>query len=149
VSPLEDQLGDYLRIRRALGYKLARTEKLLAQYIAFLEQRDEHAITIENTLAWPDGHVAVTTFRCVNCGAGTSLPTFLAIVFGGVGALAAAYSIRNQAREQRRLTTELTRRADFAIAVALAHVVAVEHALLARQLDAQLRHARECRAPCG
>jgi hypothetical protein len=36
------------------------------------------------------GHVAVTTFRCVNCGAGTSLPTFLAIVFGGVGALAAA-----------------------------------------------------------
>lgn len=74
------------------------------------------------------GHVAVTTFRCVNCGAGTSLPTFLAIVFGGVGALAAAYSIRNQAREQRRLTTELTRRADFAITVALAPVVAVEHA---------------------
>jgi hypothetical protein len=41
VSPLDDQLGDYLRIRRALGYKLARTEKLLAQYIAFLEERDE------------------------------------------------------------------------------------------------------------
>ena len=29
MSPLDDRLGDYLRIRRALGYKLARTEKLL------------------------------------------------------------------------------------------------------------------------
>ena len=52
MSPLEDQLGDYLRIRRALGYKLARTEKLLAQYIAFLVARGERVITIENTLAW-------------------------------------------------------------------------------------------------
>ena len=52
VSPLEDQLGDYRRIRRALGYKLARAEKLLAQFIAFLEERHERMITIENTLAW-------------------------------------------------------------------------------------------------
>jgi integrase/recombinase XerD len=52
VSPLDDQLGDYLRIRRALGYKLARTEKLLGQFIAFLEERGERVITIENTLAW-------------------------------------------------------------------------------------------------
>ena len=52
MSPLEDQLGDYRRIRRALGYKLARAEKLLAQFIAFLEERHERMITIENTLAW-------------------------------------------------------------------------------------------------
>lgn len=52
MSPLDDQLGDYLRIRRALGYKLARTEKLLVQFIAFLEERGECVITIENTLAW-------------------------------------------------------------------------------------------------
>jgi integrase/recombinase XerD len=52
VSPLDDQLGDYLRIRRALGYKLARTEKLLVQFIAFLQERGERVITIENTLAW-------------------------------------------------------------------------------------------------
>jgi hypothetical protein len=38
MSPLHDQLGDYLRIRRALGYKLARAEKLLAQFIAFLRR---------------------------------------------------------------------------------------------------------------
>ena len=49
-------------------------------------------------------------------------------MFSGVGALAAAYSIRNQAREQRQLTKELSRRADFAIIVALAPVIAVEHA---------------------
>ena len=52
MSRLEDQLRDYLRIRRALGYKLARAEKLLAQFIAFLEERSERVITIENTLAW-------------------------------------------------------------------------------------------------
>lgn len=52
MSPLDDQLGDYLRIRRALGYKLARTEKLLAQFIAFLGARGERVITSENTLAW-------------------------------------------------------------------------------------------------
>ena len=52
MSPLRDQLSDYLRIRRALGYKLARAEKLLAQFVAFLEERNETVITIENTLTW-------------------------------------------------------------------------------------------------
>lgn len=31
MSALHDQLSDYLRIRRALGYKLERAEKLLPQ----------------------------------------------------------------------------------------------------------------------
>ena len=52
MSPLDHQLREYLRLRRALGYKLARTEKLLAQFIAFLEERGEPVVTIENTLAW-------------------------------------------------------------------------------------------------
>ena len=34
MSPLNDKLADYLRIRRALGYKLERDEKLLSQYLA-------------------------------------------------------------------------------------------------------------------
>ena len=66
MSQLDDQLGDYLRIRRALGYKLARTEKLLAQFIAFLEERGERVITIENTLAWvtlPGGSDSWRAFR--------------------------------------------------------------------------------------
>ena len=66
MSQLDDQLVDYLRIRRALGYKLARTEKLLAQFIAFLEDRCERVITIENTLAWvtlPGGSDSWRSFR--------------------------------------------------------------------------------------
>ena len=31
---LEDRLAGYLAMRRALGYRLARAEKLLAQFIA-------------------------------------------------------------------------------------------------------------------
>ena len=52
MSALAGQLSDYLRIRRALGYKLARAEKLLAQFIAFLQDRGEQTVTIENALAW-------------------------------------------------------------------------------------------------
>jgi integrase len=66
VSQLSEELSDYLRIRRALGYKLARTEKLLVQFIAFLEERGERIITIENTLAWvtlPGGSDSWRAFR--------------------------------------------------------------------------------------
>ena len=66
MSPLADQLGDYLRIRRALGYKLARNEKLLEQFIAFLEERGDRVVTIENALAWvtlPGGSDSWRAFR--------------------------------------------------------------------------------------
>ena len=66
MTPLEDRLSDYLSIRRALGYKLARAEKLLAQFVAFLEERGERVITVENTLAWvtlPGGSDSWRAFR--------------------------------------------------------------------------------------
>ena len=31
-------IADYLAVRRSLGYKLARPEKLLAQFAGYLEQ---------------------------------------------------------------------------------------------------------------
>lgn len=37
MSRLDSALADYLRLRRALGYKLERASKLLAQFIASLE----------------------------------------------------------------------------------------------------------------
>ena len=37
MSALRQALADYLRLRRALGYKLERAEQLLAQFIAYLE----------------------------------------------------------------------------------------------------------------
>jgi integrase len=52
MSPLREALIDYLQIRRALGYKLERAEKLLAQYLDNLDQRGEVLITVDNALGW-------------------------------------------------------------------------------------------------
>jgi integrase len=63
MSPLHDRLADYLRIRRTLGYKLERAEKLLLQYLEYLDALGAEQITIENAVAWAtlpavakDGH---------------------------------------------------------------------------------------------
>jgi integrase len=45
-------LNDYLTMRRALGYKLQRAEKLLAQFIMFVEASGSRRITIDLALAW-------------------------------------------------------------------------------------------------
>lgn len=52
MSPLHDHLSDYLRIRRSLGYKLERAEKLLGQFLAYLEERDTMIVTVGDALAW-------------------------------------------------------------------------------------------------
>jgi integrase len=52
VIALEDRLAGYLAVRRALGYRLARAEKLLAQFIAWMNERDQQAITTASALAW-------------------------------------------------------------------------------------------------
>jgi site-specific recombinase XerD len=52
VSPLRQALIDYLSIRRALGTKLERAEKLLAQFVTYLEARQVATVTIEDALAW-------------------------------------------------------------------------------------------------
>jgi integrase len=52
MTPLEQHAADYLRIRRALGFKLERAEKLLAQYLTYLETIGQDRVTVENALAW-------------------------------------------------------------------------------------------------
>jgi integrase/recombinase XerD len=52
VTSLEERLAGYLAMRRALGYRLARAEKLLAQFIAWLNERGEQTITTASALAW-------------------------------------------------------------------------------------------------
>lgn len=52
MTTLEQQAADYLRIRRALGFKLERAEKLLAQYLAYLDTTGHDHMTVENALAW-------------------------------------------------------------------------------------------------
>lgn len=52
MTPLREALADYLRIRRALGYKLERAGKLLPQFLAYLEQTGADTVTTERALAW-------------------------------------------------------------------------------------------------
>ena len=52
MSGLEEALAGYLQTRRALGYKLARTEKLCAQFIAYLAERGVSEIRRDDAIAW-------------------------------------------------------------------------------------------------
>jgi integrase len=52
VSALEQRLREYLAVRRALGYKLERAAKLLAQFLAWLDERDQSVITAELAFQW-------------------------------------------------------------------------------------------------
>ena len=52
MNVLRQAAIDYFATRRALGFKLARSEKLLAQFITYLEQFGETHITTEKAVAW-------------------------------------------------------------------------------------------------
>lgn len=52
MSPLDQALADYLTIRRALGYKLERAGKLLAQFVAYLRDVGAKTVTTEKAVAW-------------------------------------------------------------------------------------------------
>ncbi|HZM77663.1 MAG TPA: tyrosine-type recombinase/integrase [Candidatus Limnocylindrales bacterium] len=52
TGPLRGQLADYLALRRALGYRMARPEKLLDQFLDRLDSRGEMVITVASSLDW-------------------------------------------------------------------------------------------------
>lgn len=52
MSALQQSLADYLAVRRALGYKLVRPGKLLAQFLEFLDGAGAPTITTELALRW-------------------------------------------------------------------------------------------------
>ena len=52
MIPLRPALNDYLTMRRALGYKLQRTETLLADFVGFVEVAATDRITIDLALSW-------------------------------------------------------------------------------------------------
>lgn len=52
TGPLREQLASYLALRRALGYRLARPEKLLGQFLDHLESIGESRITSAVALDW-------------------------------------------------------------------------------------------------
>lgn len=52
MSDLASSLDDYLVTRRAAGYKLERTEKLLGQFLAYCSEVGVRTITAEAAIAW-------------------------------------------------------------------------------------------------
>ena len=58
TGPLIELVGDYLLVRRALGYQLEDTEVVLRQFVAYLAEHDADTITIEHALGFataPEG----------------------------------------------------------------------------------------------
>jgi integrase len=52
MGPLRQYLCDYLAVRRTLGFKLYRAEKLLEQFVTYVEARGERHLRISTCLAW-------------------------------------------------------------------------------------------------
>jgi integrase len=52
MSALRGHVDDYLRVRRALGFKLERHGRLLPQLVAYLEAVGERTVTSELAIAW-------------------------------------------------------------------------------------------------
>jgi integrase len=52
MSGLRPALAGYLDLRRGMGFKLDRDEKLLGQFITYLEQRGSGTVTVADALAW-------------------------------------------------------------------------------------------------
>jgi integrase len=66
MSTLRQQIAGYLAVRRSLGFRLARPEKLLAQFAGYLEQAGADTVTTEHALAWavlPGGHPSWHAYR--------------------------------------------------------------------------------------
>lgn len=66
MSHLRNALADYLTMRRALGYKMDKAERLLGQFVAFAEDRGETHVRAGTALAWatkPAGADAIWTSR--------------------------------------------------------------------------------------
>jgi integrase/recombinase XerD len=52
MSALREELDRYLVIRRAVGFKLARAELLLIDFLAYLDAVGAETVTTANALAW-------------------------------------------------------------------------------------------------
>ena len=67
MNALRQALVDYLAVRLVLGYKLVRAEKLLAQFLTYVEDRGEDRLTTETALAWatlpPEAHRSWASIR--------------------------------------------------------------------------------------
>ena len=52
MTGLEEQLADYLTMRRALGYKLTHHARLLNDFVGYLDDHDASWVSVELAVAW-------------------------------------------------------------------------------------------------
>jgi len=52
MTALQEHARSYFEIRRALGYKLVKSERLLGQFLHFMEAEGEEVVTTELALRW-------------------------------------------------------------------------------------------------
>ena len=50
LEGLSDLVGDYLRVRRALGYKLESTERTLDSFIVYLREHDADRVAVAHAV---------------------------------------------------------------------------------------------------
>jgi integrase len=63
MSDLQRQLGDYVSLRRSLGYVTREADWLLPSFVAYLEDRGARQVTTELAVAWaasPSGILPIT-----------------------------------------------------------------------------------------
>jgi integrase/recombinase XerD len=66
MTELRQKIADCLAVRRSLGFRMARPEKLLAQFAGYLEHAGAVTVTTEHALAWavlPGGHPSWHAYR--------------------------------------------------------------------------------------
>jgi integrase len=61
MSALHHAVDEYLEIRRSLGYKLERHEKLLEQFVDYLDEIPATTVTVEHAMAWATLPTGATT----------------------------------------------------------------------------------------
>ena len=52
TASLHDRVDEYLRLRRALGFRLRNEGRALAQFAGYLEQQGAEAVTAEHAITW-------------------------------------------------------------------------------------------------
>src|SRR5664279_1981959 len=63
TAGLAEMVGDYLRVRRALGYKLSHPGCVLTGFLDYLTTRGTDTVTIENALGFATAPVGVSPRR--------------------------------------------------------------------------------------
>jgi integrase len=68
MNGLRESLADYLEVRRALGYRLVGTERLLRQFLDYLDAVGADRITVEHAVAWATRPAAGQHWHAVRLG---------------------------------------------------------------------------------